>query len=297
MGHSSSSHVVEDVPVRQLSERRVRGLGEHLSPRLLQALREAVGSETPRDPLHSHLLHSTALHYSVSPSTMGDFLRDLADAALSLATDPITPSDMHRLLAFLAVVPYESDLTVEQDDAQRAQALAGQLSPNAIVSWYSTSLHIKALWNQLVNTLVLDKEPTTLPAYGSNILTPVDVFSLHLSLDLSPLKKKWSRVFSTETHGKSWTVFTDQVAWPQSSLVIVKDKNEYVFGGMGSKPWDPAPNFFGDTECRLFSLQPRLRVYRPSGLNNHYQYFEAHARTLVNGLGFGGQVHNTLLNL
>lgn len=73
------------------------------------------------------------------------------------------------------------------------------------------------------------------------------------------------------------------------SVLVLEDRNGYVFGGFAPANWALGPNFFGDDSCFLFTLSPRMRVYPSTGYNQHFQYLNLHQQTMPNGLAMGGQ--------
>lgn len=46
----------------------------------------------------------------------------------------------------------------------------------------------------------------------------------------------------------------------------------------------------GDFSCFVFSLHPAAAIYRPSGVNENFQWCGQGFNSLPNGIGFGGQV-------
>jgi hypothetical protein len=73
---------------------------------------------------------------------------------------------------------------------------------------------------------------------------------------------------------------TDQGA----SLLVIEDSHGHIFGGFASSAWALGPAFYGDDDCFLFSLAPRMRVYPATGYNAHFQYMNQNSKTLPNGL-------------
>lgn len=67
-------------------------------------------------------------------------------------------------------------------------------------------------------------------------------------------------------------------------MLIVEDKNGYIFGGFAPANWTVGPNFFGDNTSFLFTLAPRMRIFPSTGYNEHYQYLNLHQQTMANGL-------------
>ncbi|KAI8596163.1 TLD-domain-containing protein, partial [Dissophora ornata] len=73
-------------------------------------------------------------------------------------------------------------------------------------------------------------------------------------------------------------------------LVVMKDEDGYIFGAYADQDWEHGPKFFGTDRTFLFSIRPKFRIYRPSRVNNNFQYLDYGTKTLPNGIGFGGQL-------
>jgi hypothetical protein len=63
-----------------------------------------------------------------------------------------------------------------------------------------------------------------------------------------------------------------------------------IFGGYNRTEWKNSPKFYGDVTSFLFTLSPEINVYRTTGINTNYMYLCHGSRTLVSGLGMGGQL-------
>lgn len=72
-------------------------------------------------------------------------------------------------------------------------------------------------------------------------------------------------------------------------LLIVKDKGGNIFMGFASEPIEAAPGWQGSSECWVGMLRPKIRIWKSSGVNDNYLYFNSGAQTLPNGIGWGGQ--------
>lgn len=68
------------------------------------------------------------------------------------------------------------------------------------------------------------------------------------------------------------------------SVLVVEDRNGYMFGGFAPANWSLSPNFFGDDSSFLFTLAPRMRIFPSTGYNQHFQYLNLHQQTMPNGL-------------
>ncbi len=67
------------------------------------------------------------------------------------------------------------------------------------------------------------------------------------------------------------------------------DSGDHVFGAFASESWKIGPKFYGSPQNFLFSLRPRSYLYESTTFNTNYQYMNVKAKTLPNGVGFGGK--------
>lgn len=58
-------------------------------------------------------------------------------------------------------------------------------------------------------------------------------------------------------------------------MLIIKDKEGYIYGGYASQPWERHADFYGDMKSFLFQLYPKASIYRPTGANNNIQWVSA----------------------
>jgi len=56
------------------------------------------------------------------------------------------------------------------------------------------------------------------------------------------------------------------------TVLIIKDKEGYIYGGYASQPWERHADFYGDLKCFLFQLNPVASIFRPTGANNNLQW-------------------------
>ena len=75
----------------------------------------------------------------------------------------------------------------------------------------------------------------------------------------------------------------------------------YVFGGFADESWMVKSHRYGDSNDFVFTLAPKMAVYPATGINDHYQYQQHGAKTMVNGtvwersFPFGGRRLNDYL--
>eukprot|EP00039_Didymoeca_costata_P015800 m.273679 g.273679 ORF g.273679 m.273679 type:complete len:450 (-) comp16282_c7_seq1:145-1494(-) len=123
----------------------------------------------------------------------------------------------------------------------------------------------------------------------SSLLGAVGSTFLHGALP-EPTRDQWTRIFHSKLHGGSFSAVRREILEAGSTLMIIRDKGGAIFGGYAHENWKQNPDFYGSDKCFLFSIHPRMEVYRPSGLNENFLYFNFGMETLPNGLGMGGQL-------
>eukprot|EP00884_Botryococcus_braunii_P020275 jgi/Botrbrau1/6931/Bobra.0215s0010.1 len=99
----------------------------------------------------------------------------------------------------------------------------------------------------------------------------------------------WELLYSSTSHGKSFSTFMARVAGKGRTVVLIKDKGGAVFGGYASEAWEKQGKFYGNFSDRIFSLLPSLTVYPPSGVNQNFQFCGQGFARVPNGFGWGGQ--------
>ena len=257
---------------------------------LIQKQINKMESESSSSSMY-HLLCEASSH-SGWPHLVNQLLYENNDSLLKKTFFTCYPnksqSDYIFLLTFEALKFYESSQIQSETHVNES-----------LVKFFSDSgytLVFPGLKSYLFHCLFLGKDSSQLlwplTFTSSRLLDVNSTFLLQLCLISSKIESSgsWKCLFSTSSHGKSWTVFTDSIQNAQSSLVIIKDKQGSVFGGFASQPWDVHPNFYGNDKSFLFTLKPNLQLFFSSGLNKNYQYYCSGTKTLSNGLGFGGQL-------
>lgn len=56
------------------------------------------------------------------------------------------------------------------------------------------------------------------------------------------------------------------------TVLIVKDKEDCIYGGYASQPWDRHGDFYGDMKSFLFQLYPKASIFKPTGANSNIQW-------------------------
>ncbi|KAJ2006681.1 hypothetical protein H4R26_001230 [Coemansia thaxteri] len=100
-------------------------------------------------------------------------------------------------------------------------------------------------------------------------------------------RKAWTCVYSTRRDGRSWSTFQASIESKGALLLVVKEKQHNTFGAYIDSEIKKGPSWHGNSQNFLFGNGV---VYRTTGFNDHYQYFNYGKETLPNGLGVGGQL-------
>lgn len=93
--------------------------------------------------------------------------------------------------------------------------------------------------------------------------------------------EKWYLLYGTQVHGISLNTFYSRVKDEGPSILLVKDKNNYVskhsnsalnigqiFGGFASESWRIETHFYGSGESFLFTLEPKTAVFHWANKQN-----------------------------
>jgi hypothetical protein len=56
------------------------------------------------------------------------------------------------------------------------------------------------------------------------------------------------------------------------TVLIIKDKDGYIYGGYASQQWERHAEFYGDMKSYIFQLNPKASIYRPTGANTNLQW-------------------------
>ncbi|KAG0243894.1 hypothetical protein BGW41_001083 [Actinomortierella wolfii] len=96
-------------------------------------------------------------------------------------------------------------------------------------------------------------------------------------------------LFSSKTSGASFSTLLQKIQYQGPTVMIMKDEDGYIFGAYADSDWQQGPKFYGTDRNFLFTISPHFRIYRPTHVNQNYQYLDSGTKTLPNGIGFGGQ--------
>ncbi|KAJ3042754.1 hypothetical protein HK097_001908 [Rhizophlyctis rosea] len=244
----------------------------------------------------------TVYEKSVEKADTRQFLKDLAHglqfyrpATAKPSPDPqYTPSD--RFVDYLLFTISSSHSTTDVFANSSSPPTSQQPPPlSAFSSFFATSPHLHTLFTLLFTGTFFPSNPLpgshpSLSPPASALLSREDIFLLNESIPSETRLGAWKGLFSSDRDGGSWTVFTNRVEEAGATVLVVRDKRGNVFGGFAGSEWAVRPKFYGDASSFLFSLQPTMQIYRASGINANYQYFNHGMHTLPNGIGFGGQL-------
>lgn len=85
------------------------------------------------------------------------------------------------------------------------------------------------------------------------------------------------------------------------TLIIIQSGNS-IFGAFTASPWKESKDYYGNHDCFLYQLAPKMAVYRPTGNASNFMYCNSYARSRgydqqAHGIGFGGTVDQPRLFL
>eukprot|EP00252_Welwitschia_mirabilis_P008534 TRINITY_DN2043_c0_g1_i1.p1 TRINITY_DN2043_c0_g1~~TRINITY_DN2043_c0_g1_i1.p1 ORF type:complete len:424 (-),score=84.25 TRINITY_DN2043_c0_g1_i1:302-1573(-) len=107
--------------------------------------------------------------------------------------------------------------------------------------------------------------------------------------------EKWILLYHSSIHGLSFNTFMANVIGGSGpSILLIKDKEGFIYGGYASQPWARHSSFYGDMKSFLFALSPAATIYRATGANANMQWCAINfaSESIPNGLGFGGQINH-----
>lgn len=117
------------------------------------------------------------------------------------------------------------------------------------------------------------------------------------------LEGSYFRLYASSNDGLSFNRLQNALlGYSGPTLLIVRAVSGAIFGAFTASAWKESKDFYGNTDCFLFSLSPVTAVYRPSGNQRNYMYCNSFARSRgydrqAHGIGFGGSVDEPRLFL
>jgi len=134
------------------------------------------------------------------------------------------------------------------------------------------------------------KLPMVITPTSDSMLSSTDAMFLCHHLD-DELSQEWKCLYSSQYHGESFTRMSTSITNQGPLVIVVADECGHVFGGHVSTNMKFQSDFQGNVNSFVFSLRPTMKVYSPTGFNDHYAYLNINQQSLPNGLAMGGQ-HN-----
>ncbi|KAI5318893.1 hypothetical protein L3X38_038601 [Prunus dulcis] len=107
--------------------------------------------------------------------------------------------------------------------------------------------------------------------------------------------EEWKLLYHSSVNGLSFSTFLGNISKDKGpTVLIIKDKEGYVYGGYASQPWERHGDFYGDLKSFLFQLYPTASIFRPTGANTNLQWCAVNfsSASIPNGIGFGGKVNH-----
>ncbi|XP_078155140.1 TLD-domain containing nucleolar protein isoform X1 [Carex rostrata] len=127
----------------------------------------------------------------------------------------------------------------------------------------------------------------------SHILILKKEFAWHVGGLLTPQEaENWRLLYHSSIHGLSFNTFIGNISNGDGpTVLVIRDKEGYVYGGYASQPWEKHSDFYGDMKSFLFQLHPQASIFKPSGANSNIQWFGVgfSSESIPNGVGFGGK--------
>ncbi|CAG8536202.1 5414_t:CDS:2 [Diversispora eburnea] len=173
---------------------------------------------------------------------------------------------------FIANIPYQNLFNI----------LLTRLFLHRTISHYSEDEILKSRLSNVISPQIFSNY--SLPNF-SRLLSPADYYMINSNLPPDCRTTIHTLLFSSARDGESWHAFINLLLYKGSTILVIKDKNGYIFGGFSYKDWELNPKFYGDRKNFLFSSRPKLRFYPVSGYNDNFQYLNFGTKTLPNGMG------------
>ncbi|KAE8098615.1 hypothetical protein FH972_016661 [Carpinus fangiana] len=107
--------------------------------------------------------------------------------------------------------------------------------------------------------------------------------------------EEWKLLYHSAYNGQSFNTFLGNISNEDGpTVLIIKDKEGYIYGGYASQRWDRHSDFYGDMKSFLFQLYPKVSIFRPSGANSNIQWCAVNfsSEDIPNGIGLGGQANH-----
>lgn len=109
---------------------------------------------------------------------------------------------------------------------------------------------------------------------SSEILSERQIKELHMHLPYYQQYKHFKLLYSTTKHGTSMKTFYNNVADHNTSIVVIKDDNQQIFGGYLSEEIRNSQKFYGTGETFVFTFHnsERIQIFQASMKNENFIY-------------------------
>ncbi len=125
--------------------------------------------------------------------------------------------------------------------------------------------------------------------------SPNDIKLFTLASMSSSLGGAWHRLYTSDEDGLSFNRLQNALlGYSGPTILIIKEAdNGGVFGACTSTAWKESKDFYGNSDCFLFTVTPNVSVLRPRGAGTNYMYCNSESRSRgydgqAHGIGFGG---------
>jgi hypothetical protein len=112
----------------------------------------------------------------------------------------------------------------------------------------------------------------------------------------------WHRLYTSDSDGLSFNRLQNALlGYSGPTLIIIKEaETGGIFGACTTTAWKESKDFYGNSDCFLFSIKPTVKVMRPRGVGKNFMYCNSESRSrgydgLAHGIGFGGDPLNPRL--
>lgn len=113
---------------------------------------------------------------------------------------------------------------------------------------------------KILYKIPLDNEKTLLPLCENvpvkklpSILDYNSILFLNMALP-SEYTDRWRFLFSTGIHGESFSKLLGKIQNQGPTIIIIRDKNGFIFGGFASVSWALGPKFTGKNNLIVFMI-------------------------------------------
>ncbi|KAM6547684.1 hypothetical protein CsatB_019360 [Cannabis sativa] len=130
----------------------------------------------------------------------------------------------------------------------------------------------------------------------SNLILLRKEFAWHIGGALPQHElEEWKLLYHSSFNGLSFSTFLGHISNDEGpTVLIIKDKEGYIYGGYASQPWEKHGDFYGDMKSFIFQLYPNAALFRPTGANTNLQWCASNfsSESIPNGIGFGGRANH-----